>query len=393
MISFAPSEEQQALLETARRFATEQLAPAARAADREGRLQPALRQSYHDLGLPLLGLPESCGGIGFDLIAKVLAEEALAETDAAQAVALDNAGTAAQVILGLAGEQAAAQWLSPLGERHDYVLAFAAAEALPGAHVGLMQTRAERQGDEVRLTGQKRGVYNAAAASRLVVLAREQDGAGLHGVQAYLVEAGAPGLTVTPEDRMGLRAGGACALRLEATPALPLQVAGHDEAALQRVLSIARTLAAARICGSARGALRHAIDYAQDRTAFGKPICAHQGLAFFMADMEVALEGARNLTLLAAWELAQGETAIGSSCAAATHAAEAGVKVTVDAVQVFGGAGFMKDMPVERYMRDVRTLANMAGTPEDHLHLAGGALMPMSATPNATPAEREEALA
>lgn len=145
-------------------------------------------------------------------------------------------------------------------------------------------------------------------------------------------------------------------------------------AALTRLFDIARVVNAARMVGAARGAMGFAVDYAQDRKAFGKPICAHQGLAFFIADMEVALESARNLVLKAAWQLESGEVATVAACNAAICACDAAVKVTVDAVQVFGGAGFMKDMPVERYMRDVRTLGTALGTPEDHVAVLGEVL-------------------
>ncbi|MDY6941413.1 MAG: acyl-CoA dehydrogenase family protein [Pseudomonadota bacterium] len=374
MISFYPSEEERALLETIQRFAEDSLAPAVREADRNMTVADSVRNTYRETAMHLVGLPESHGGVGFGLTAKVLAEEALSKTDAAQAVALDDAGLAAQAIVALATSEQAEALLSPLADQADYSLAFASAESDPAAHLGYMSARAERQDGGFVLNGEKLGVYNAARAKKLIVLAKTSDAEGLSGLDAFVVDPTCQGVEITPEDRMGLRAGGACRIRFDnvsLSANAHLNGADDQTAALGRLFNIARTVTAARIVGAARGALSYAIDYAQDRKTFGKPICGHQGLAFFIADMEVATEAARNLVLKAAYELENGEDATVSSCNAAIYACESGVRVTVDAVQVFGGAGFMKDMPVERYMRDVRTLGNMFGTSEDHIAVLG----------------------
>lgn len=373
MISFQPSDDEKALLETIERFAKDNLLPACRQADRDSRIQDAIREQYRDLGGHLLGLAESVGGIGFGFTAKCLAEEALARVCPAHGVGLDDAGLGAQAVLALGSEAQQTQLLSPLAEQAGYGLALAANEADPAANVGYMATRAEG-GDSARLHGDKRTVYNADRASALIVLARAGDGDGLQGVEAYAVDPRAEGVSIELEDAMGLRAARPCRVVLDGAQGQRLNGAADTAAALQRFYNAARVLTAARLVGAARGAMDYAVDYAQDRKAFGKPIAGHQGLAFFMADMEVAIEAARNLMLKAAWQLQQGEDATVASCNAAIYASESAVRVTVDAVQVFGGSGFMKDMPVERYMRDARTLANMIGTSEDHVAVAGEAL-------------------
>lgn len=370
MISFACSEDEQSLLDTLGRFAQNQLMPEAQAADRRQSVDAAVRDAYREMGAHLLGLPEAAGGIGFGLTAKILAEEILARSDAAQAVGLDDLGLAAQAIVALGSDAQIAQFLGDA----ERVWALASSEDDPAAHLGYMSTTARRQGDGHVLSGAKCGVFNADRADRIVVLARAEEGEGLAGIAAFVVDARAPGVQITLEDRMGLRAGRPCRVQFEGTPGERLAGATDSVAALTRLFDIARVVNAARMVGAARGAMGFAIDYAQDRKAFGKPICAHQGLAFFIADMEVALESARNLVLKAAWQLESGEVATVAACNAAICACDAAVKVTVDAVQVFGGAGFMKDMPVERYMRDVRTLGTALGTPEDHVAVLGEVL-------------------
>lgn len=370
MISFACSEDEQSLLDTLGRFAQNQLMPDARTADRRQAVDAAVRDAYREMGAHLLGLPESAGGIGFGLTAKILAEEVLSRSDAAQAVSLDDLGLAAQAVVALGSDAQIAQFLGDA----ERVWALASSEDDPAAHLGYMSTVARRQGDGYVLNGVKAGVFNADRADRLVVLARAEEGEGLASIAAFVVDARAPGVRITLEDRMGLRAGRPCRVEIEGAPGEQLTGAADPVAALTRLFDIGRVVNAARMVGAARGAMGFAVDYAQDRKAFGKPICAHQGLAFFIADMEVALESARNLVLKAAWQLESGEVATVAACNAAICAAEASVKVTVDAVQVFGGAGFMKDMPVERYMRDVRTLANALGTPEDHVAVLGEVL-------------------
>lgn len=370
MISFACSEDEQSLLDTLGRFAPNQLMPDARAADRRQSVDAAVRDAYREMGAHLLGLPEAAGGIGFGLTAKILAEEILARSDAAQAVGLDDLGLAAQAIVALGSDAQIAQFLGDA----ERVWALASSEDDPAAHLGYMSTIAHRQGDGHVLSGAKCGVFNADRADQIVVLARAEEGEGLAGIAAFVVDARAPGVQITLEDRMGLRAGRPCRVQFEGTPGERLAGATDSVAALTRLFDIARVVNAARMVGAARGAMGFAVDYAQDRKAFGKPICAHQGLAFFIADMEVALESARNLVLKAAWQLESGEVATVAACNAAICACDAAVKVTVDAVQVFGGAGFMKDMPVERYMRDVRTLGTALGTPEDHVAVLGEVL-------------------
>ena len=373
MISFHPSDDEKTLLETIERFARDNLLPAYRRADRDCRIDDAIRKQYRDLGGHLLGLPEAAGGIGFGFTAKCLAEEALARLCPAHGVGLDEAGLGAQAVLALGSEAQKAQLLSPLAEQAGYGLALAANEVDPAANAGHMATRAEG-GDSARLHGEKRAVYNADCASVLIVLAQAGDYDGLEGVEAYAVDPRAEGVSIGLEDSMGLRAARPCRVVLDGAQGQRLNGAEDTAAALRRFYNAARILTAARLAGAARGAMDYAVDYAQDRKAFGKPIAGHQGLAFFMADMEVAIEAARNLMLKAAWQFERGEEATVAACNAAIYAGESAVRVTIDAVQVFGGSGFMKDMPVERYMRDARTLANMIGTSEDHVAVAGEAL-------------------
>lgn len=230
MISFTPTEDEQALLDTCARFAEQVLTPQTREADRENAINDRVRQQYREMGMHLLGLPEEYGGSEFGLIAKVLAEEALARVDAAQAVALDEAGFAAQAVLLLGTDAQKQQWLAPFAQDAAYALALAADERDPAANLGYLQTRAEPAGEDHRLSGEKLAVYNAERARHFIVLARVQEGEGLAGVAAFVVDARDPGVTIEFEDRMGLRAARAC--RVGFSDAKAQRLGGDSEISL-----------------------------------------------------------------------------------------------------------------------------------------------------------------
>ena len=380
MISFKPTEEEQQLIESVERFVREEIQPNADALDKTLAIDQQIVQKHAQLGLHLLSFPESLGGFGLNIVAKLLVEKTIARASAAYAVALDNAGLGAQAILHLGTSEQQGEFLSPFQSDPSYALAFALTEANLASHTGYLQTTATPTSKGYLLNGAKMTVYNIGRANQVVVLARTSEGEGFDGVQAFVVDTSNPGLTIGDADqRSGLFGSESAPIQLTDCEVSEFALLKGGDAPLQNlntVLNIGRVINTARITGVADAAIDSITEYAQQRETFGKKICQHQGLAFFMVDMLVPVEAAHCLNLKAASELDKLQDASVSSCNAAIHANEAAVQTTIDAIQVFGGAGFMKDLPVERYMRDARTLANTLGTIEEHQEVLGTALYP-----------------
>ncbi len=381
MISFQPTDEEQQLLETVRRFSDDVITPDAREADVKGAIEPSIYSQYYDLGLHLLGIPESLGGIGgFTLTSKLLMEEVLATASASHALALDSAGLGAQTIVRLGSDAQQQRYLESMVERPDSVFAFAVTEADLASHTGYFQTRVEKKGSGYLLNGQKLAVLNADRAEHFIVLARADGGAGFSGVKALVVKKDTPGVQVGSRQKfMGLNAAPAFEVTFtdcEVPQEDELCDAENVAQEIVQILNIGRAMNGARNVAVGQAALAMAIDYAQEREAFGKKICQHQGLAFFIVDKEVALNAAQALNYKAISRIVQGKDATQAACLAINYSNRAAVQATIDSIQVFGGAGFMKDLNVERYMRDARTLANVLGSEAEHNEVLGEYLYP-----------------
>ncbi|PCI46699.1 MAG: hypothetical protein COB51_06770 [Moraxellaceae bacterium] len=380
MISFKPTEEEQQLIETVERFVRDEIQPNADPLDKTLIVDSSVVKKHSDLGLHLLSFPEQLGGFGLNIVAKLMVEKTIAKASAAYAVALDSAGLGAQAILNLGTLEQQSELLTPFQSDPNYSLAFAMTEANLASHTGYLQTTATKTSKGYVLNGEKMTVYNIGRANQVVILARTSEGQGLEGVQAFVVDTQNPGLKIgSADDRSGLFGSQSAPIQLsdcEVSEFSLLQGGDDPLKNLTTVLNIGRVINTARITGVADAAIDSITEYAQQRETFGKKICQHQGLAFFMVDMLVPVEAAHCLNLKAASQLDKNQDATVASCNAAIHANEAAVQTTIDAIQVFGGAGFMKDLPVERYMRDARTLANTLGTIEEHQEVLGTALYP-----------------
>ena len=381
MISFQPTDEEQQLLETVRRFSEDVVIPDAREADVRGEIDPSIRGQYCELGLHLLGIPESLGGIGeLTLTSKLLMEEVLANASVSHALALDSAGLGAQAIIRLGSEAQQQHCLPPVLEEPNKAVAFAVSEADLASHTGHFQTRAEKKGGGYVLNGEKLAVLNADRAEHIVVLARAESGSGFSGVKALIVEKDNPGVTVGSRQKfMGLNAAPTFEVIFtdcEVSSEAELCSAENIAQEIVQVLNIGRAINGARNVAVGQAALAMAVDYAQEREAFGKKICQHQGLAFFIVDKEVALNAAQALNYKAISRVTQGKDATQAACLAINYSNRAAVQATIDSIQVFGGAGFMKDLNVERYMRDARTLANVLGSEAEHNEVLGEYLYP-----------------
>jgi acyl-CoA dehydrogenase len=359
MVSFTPTAEQQMLVEAIHRYAETDVRPIAHEADESGAIPVGVIHTGWEIGLIPAALPEEYGGFGErEALTGVLAAEELAWGDLAVALTLlAPALFAYPVLMFGTGDQKAA--LLPLVTEGFAPLTAALVE--PGVFFDphALRTTATREDGYVVLNGAKSNVPLAADAPRLLVYAREVE---TNAVGAYVVETGAEGLAVGEREQlMGLRG----------LPTYPVTLAdvrmpeasrlgGDNGIAFDRVLAHQQIALAALAVGVARAAFEYARDYARQRVQFGAPIATRQAIAFMLAEMAIEVDAARLMVWEAAWKLDQGQDAAREAYLASRYAAEAALFVTDSGVQTLGGYGFIREYPVERWLRNARGFA-MAG--------------------------------
>ncbi len=331
MFDFSVDEDSAAAVETARRFAEEHLEPQLRASEAARTPSAGVQALAEEIGFTRLHWPLEAGGAGLGWLARVQVLEALATGDGAAAFALNAYGLAADALLAFGGP---------------------ALLSTCGLGPSASDTRAvlvvnEREG--VRCEGGRaRGCLPWVPADRVdLLLLLDQE--GLTVVRT--------GLQAVPLPGAGLRAAGASELSVDGAIECRLQ----DPRAAARALAMARLQTAALMLGEMQAAATYSRRYAGDRVAFGKPIAHHQALAFLIVDMQTAVDAARMLVHEAAWRADQGLPFEAASAAAWVEAIEAGMFVGPNAVQILGAAGFMRDFPVEKHMRELRTLGLLCG--------------------------------
>jgi alkylation response protein AidB-like acyl-CoA dehydrogenase len=267
----------------------------------------------------------------------------------------------------LAGsEEQKQRWLAPIAAG-DELGAFALSEPEAGSDVASMTTRAVATGDGWRVHGTKRWITNGGVADSYMLFAVTDPGAGTRGISAFVVEKTDAGLSYgAPEKKMGLKGSPTTEIYLDEVPLPADRLIGQPGEGLRLALGTldrTRTAVAAQAVGIAQGALDVAVDYVCQRHQFGKALAEFQGLQFMLADMAVAVRAARLLTHAAAKEIEAEAPSMGASGAAAKlFASDTAMKVTTDAVQLLGGAGYVKDFPVERMMRDAKITQIYEGT-------------------------------
>jgi hypothetical protein len=357
LFDLTPTEDEQMLVDVVTEFATEVIRPAAADAN-EACLTPAeiLAQSV-ELGLPLLGVPESLGGISGEraAMASALVAEALAHGDMGIAVAALAPGAVATA-LGLWGdEEQQATYLPAFTGADVPVAALALAEARVLFDPLAPATIAERTADGFVLNGAKSQVVRASEAEVLVV------GALLDGEpRLFIVESGSGGVTVESDPSMGLRAASLGRVTFTDTPLPASALLGTAEDYVECV-RLSRVAWAALSLGTGQAVLDYVIPYVNERVAFGEPISHRQGVAFIVADMAIELQAMRLVTYRAASRAGQGKDFTREAALARRICAEKGMKIGNDGVQLLGGHGFVKEHPVERWYRDMRAIGLMEG--------------------------------
>jgi alkylation response protein AidB-like acyl-CoA dehydrogenase len=361
MISFTPTEDQQLLIDTINRYAKNDVRPVAHDADEDSKPPMSVVQTGWEIGLVPTAIPENLGGLGdLSAINGVLAAEELAYGDLSVALhVLAPALFAYPIILYGTDEQK--QNLLPMFLEQTLVPATAALLE-PGIAFDPyeLKTIATLDGDKVRLNGVKAYVPLAADAPWMLVYARDRVSGR---VDAYLVEDSVRGVEVEKHEQlMGVRALPMYRVKFtDATVDLACRLGGEKGANYHELLNRSRVALAALAVGVARGAFEYARDYAKERVQFGAPIATKQAIAFMLAEMAIEVDAARMMAWEAAWKLDQSQDAMQEAYLAKQYADKAVVFVTDSAVQTLGGHGFIREHPVERWLRNGRGFTTFDG--------------------------------
>ena len=365
-MDFLIGQDDAALRDATRRFAQENLAPGAARADRDAAFPEGHFDSLAEFGAMGLNLPADYGGAGAPATGLALAVEEIAAACAATASSVTAHYLATDAILLGGGEAMQKRWL-PDAAAGRKLGAFALTEPGAGSDPADMSTLALREGDGYRLRGTKHFITNGGSASFVTVFAKTDPTPGYHGISAFVVAAGTPGFEVgVAEDTMGIRASRIYELRFDCL--LPAEnLIGEEGSGFRtamRVLDRGRVEIAAVACGIARAALEAALGWVRERKISGQPLANFQAIQFMLADMKTELEAARLMTLRAAALRETGERFTREAAMAKLFASEMAQRVTDLALQIHGGYGYTRGLPLERYARDARILRIFEGSSE-----------------------------
>ncbi len=358
-----PTEESAELIRLVRDFASKELLPRSAAAEAEEKFPRDVFTMLGDLGVLGLPYPEEYGGGGqpYEVYLQVLEEIAAVWSSVGVGVSVHALSCFGLVTRG--SEDQKQQWL-PEMLGGGLLGAYCLSEAHAGSDPAAMRTTARRDGDEYVLNGAKAWTTHGGHADFYKVMARTSD--DRNGISCFLVPADAEGLSADPPERkMGLTGSATATMRFDGVRVPAERLLGEEGDGLKIALAgldSGRLGIAAVATGLAQGALDQAVGYAKERETFGKPIIDHQGLGFLLADMEAGVQTARAATLHAARLKDAGQPFSREASIAKLVATDAGMKVTTDAVQVFGGYGYTRDFPVERYMREAKVMQIFEGT-------------------------------
>ena len=354
------------IIETARRFAQERLAPTAAAREKAGRIEPEIIRELGEMGF--LGATNSAewGGseIPYETYAQVIEELAAGDGSVSTLVSVHNAPTC-EILERFGTPAQKERWLRPIASGQA-VASFALTEAGAGSDAAGIRTRAERTNSGYTINGSKQFISNASVGKITILFAITDPAAGKKGISAFVVANDTPGFSVARvEHKLGQKASDSCALAFDDMQVPDDQRIGAEGEGLKIALSTlesGRIGIAAQSVGMARAALEYAIGYAKERKQFGKPIIEHQAVGFRLVDAKVKLAAAHELTLRAARLKDAGEPALEAAASAKLFASEAAEAICTAAIQTLGGYGYLSDYPLERIYRDVRVCQIYEGT-------------------------------
>jgi len=359
------SEEEELFRDTVRDFAEREVRPRVAAMERASTVDPALLAKCFELGLMGIDIPESHGGAGGNLLMTVLAVEELSAVDASIAIFVDVQNTLVNTLLRKwASDDLKRRYLPRLAS--DLLGAYALSEPESGSDAFGLQTRAARRGSGWILDGRKLWITNGAEAGLFIVFANSDFTKGYKGITAFAVERGFQGFSVgKKEDKLGIRASSTCELILEGCVVPATNVVGDVGIGYKvaiETLNTGRIGIGAQMIGVARGALTAALKYAKERKQFGKPIGEFQAVQFQLAQAATELEAARLMVYNAARLETAGEPYTTQAAMAKLFASQVAERVTSLAVELFGGYGYTKEYPVEKFYRDAKIGTIYEGT-------------------------------
>lgn len=367
-MDFSWSEELEMVRTMVRDFAENEVEPSAALRDEEERFDRALFDKMGELGLTGIPWAENYGGLGSDYLTYCLVVEELSRVCASTGITLSaHISLASWPIYTFGTEEQKIKFLRPMAEGKK-LGAFGLTEIGSGSDVGSIGTTAMRDGEYYVLNGSKKFITNAGAAEIYIVFAFTDPSQEYKGCSAFIVEKDTPGFTVGKKERkLGIRSSPTMEIRFDNCRIPTENLLGNEGEGFKiamRTLDGARIGVAAIAVGIAQGALDVSLAYAKERKQFGKPIAQQQAIGFKLANMATKIEAARLLTYQAGWRESQGLSYGKESAYAKLFAGDTAMEVTVEAVQIFGGYGYTKAFPVERYMRDAKITQIYGGTNE-----------------------------
>ena len=368
-MSFRLTAEHEAIRQAVREFGEEEMRPVAREHDENKEYPEDLRRQAAELDFVAPHIPEEYGGAGMDMLGRVVVTEELWRADPGIGSAIGSAGFGTSMILEYGDEWMKEEWLPRIASG-DSASSTCISEPAHGSNVAGMETRAEKEGDEWVINGNKMWITNGTVADLAVVMAKTDPGAGHRGITAFLVPTDTPGYEPTKIDnKLGIRASDLGEIQLNDVRVPERNVVGEVDEGFYQLMDFfasGRTGVASQAVGAAQGALDAAKGYANEREQFDQKISEFQAIRHKIADMATNTEAARSLTYRAAGAIDEGaeDEAVRFASMAKLFASETAVDVADEGLQVHGGAGYVTDHPAERFYRDSRITKIYEGTSE-----------------------------
>ncbi|MDQ1651787.1 MAG: hypothetical protein QOI35_987 [Cryptosporangiaceae bacterium] len=360
------AEEHEYIRQAVRELAEKEIAPHAADVDEHARYPREAHNALVTAGYHATHIPEAYGGPGADSIATVIVIEEVARVCGSSSLipAVNKLGTMPVL---LSGSEELKKTVLPPVARGEALFSYALSEREAGSDAAGMRTRAVLDGDQWVLNGAKSWITNAGESGYYTVMAKTDPDAGSRGISAFVVQKDDPGFSVGPKERkLGIKGSPTCEIYFDNCTIPADRIVGEPGtgfATAMRTLDHTRLTIGAQALGLAQGALDASIAYVKDRRQFGKAIGEFQGVQFMLADMAMKIEAARELIYSAAAKAERGDPRLTFvSAAAKCFASDVAMEVTTDAVQLFGGAGYTRDLPVERMMRDAKITQIYEGT-------------------------------
>ena len=355
------------LRDSVRQLAQEKIKPIAAELEEKEEFPTQVHEWFKEMELYGLGIEEKWGGSGAGCTECALAIEQIAEVSASCAILLGAYSLGPRVLMNVGNDEQKAKYLTKVATG-EFIPCFALTEPEAGSDASNIQTKAVQDGDDWLVSGTKCFATLADVADIYTVFAKTDPEKGTAGISAFLIDKGQKGLTIPKHERkMGCKAVHVCEVKLDEVRVPQKNMMGERGGGYRqtvRTVEVSRYATSARSVGLAQGALDNAIQYAKQRVVFGKPIAKFQAIQFMLADMAIQIEAARQLTYKTVAEIDRGnrELAVKLGSMAKCFAADTAVKVASDALQVFGGYGYMEDYPMAQYYRDAKLLQIAEGT-------------------------------